>query len=80
MLDVTPPAVMDAPPWLDTAVSWALLERTAAGTASETLRLCRPARIVAFGPALHVLGEVGQPLRMHYGQPLRRLCCPTSSS
>lgn len=55
MIDVIPPAVMDEPPWLDTALSWALLDRAAAGTAPETLRLCRPARVVAFGPADRLL-------------------------
>lgn len=54
-LEVTPPAVTADPPWLDTAVSWVLLERAAAGAAAETLRLSRPARIVAFGPADRLL-------------------------
>ena len=39
------------PPWLDTAVSWALLERVAAGEEPETLRLYRPGPVLAFGPA-----------------------------
>lgn len=39
------------PPWLDTAISWALLYRAAAGTQPETLRLFRPARVVALGPS-----------------------------
>jgi octanoyl-[GcvH]:protein N-octanoyltransferase len=43
--------VMNDPPWLDPAVSWTLLQRTAAGTAVEMLRLSRPGRVVAFGPA-----------------------------
>ncbi|MGE3858268.1 MAG: biotin/lipoate A/B protein ligase family protein [Dehalococcoidia bacterium] len=55
MLHVVPPAVMDEPPWLDTAVSWALLQRTGAGAAPETLRLVRPARTLAFGPADRLL-------------------------
>ncbi|MFA7250243.1 MAG: lipoate--protein ligase family protein [Dehalococcoidia bacterium] len=55
MLEVMAPAVMDDPPWLDTAVSWALLQHATAGTAAETLRLVRPARIVAFGPADRLL-------------------------
>ncbi|MEX2446186.1 MAG: lipoate--protein ligase family protein [Dehalococcoidia bacterium] len=38
------------PPWLQTAISWRLLERTSAGVEGETLRLYRPARILAFGP------------------------------
>jgi octanoyl-[GcvH]:protein N-octanoyltransferase len=36
-------------PALDTAVARALLERVAAGALSETLRLVRPGRMVAFG-------------------------------
>lgn len=39
------------PPWLDTAISWTLLERTAAGVSPETFRLYRPARVLAFGPS-----------------------------
>ncbi len=39
------------PPWLDTAISWALLYRAAAGAQQETLRLFRPARVLAFGPS-----------------------------
>jgi lipoate-protein ligase A len=39
-----------APPALDTAVSRATLELVSAGNLSETLRLHRPAAIVAFGP------------------------------
>jgi octanoyl-[GcvH]:protein N-octanoyltransferase len=38
------------PPTLDTAVSRAILSRVAAGEEPETLRLHRPARVVAFGP------------------------------
>ncbi|MSQ42135.1 MAG: lipoate--protein ligase family protein [Dehalococcoidia bacterium] len=41
----------DRPPWLDTAISRTLLERAAAGLEPETLRLYRPARVLAFGPA-----------------------------
>ena len=55
LLEVTPPGAMDGPPWLDTAVGWALLERAAAGSVVETLRLSRPPRIVAFGPADRLL-------------------------
>ena len=40
-----------ARPALDTAVSHALLERVSAGLEPETLRLYRPAAVVAFGPA-----------------------------
>jgi octanoyl-[GcvH]:protein N-octanoyltransferase len=40
-----------SPPWLDTAVSHALLEAVAAGEEPETLRLYRPAPVLAFGPA-----------------------------
>ena len=40
-----------ARPALDIAVSHALLERVAAGSEPETLRLYRPALAVAFGPA-----------------------------
>lgn len=43
------------PPWLDTAVSWALLERASEGAEPETLRLFRPAPVVAFGPADRLL-------------------------
>jgi octanoyl-[GcvH]:protein N-octanoyltransferase len=39
------------PAWLDTAVSRVLLEHTAAGEEQETLRLYRPAPVLAFGPA-----------------------------
>jgi octanoyl-[GcvH]:protein N-octanoyltransferase len=42
-------------PALDTAVSRALLERVAAGELTETLRLARPGRMVAFGK-LDVVG------------------------
>ena len=38
------------PPALDTAVSWAILQRVSEGTDPETLRLYRPGAIVAFGP------------------------------
>lgn len=55
MLEVILPATLDGPPWLDTAVGRALLERTASGSAPETLRLFRPERIVAFGPADRLL-------------------------
>ncbi len=55
MIEVIPPGVMDDPPWLDMAVSWALLRRAAAGESGETLRLVRPARVMAFGPADRLL-------------------------
>jgi octanoyl-[GcvH]:protein N-octanoyltransferase len=38
------------PPALDTAVSHAILRRVAAGALPETVRLHRPADVVAFGP------------------------------
>ncbi|HEX6261277.1 MAG TPA: lipoate--protein ligase family protein [Actinomycetota bacterium] len=38
------------PEWMDTAVSHAILRRASDGEATETLRLHRPARLVAFGP------------------------------
>src|SRR5688500_5018828 len=38
------------PPAMDTAVSRAILERVSAGLDPETLRMHRPAPIVAFGP------------------------------
>ena len=55
MLQIITRAATDDPPWLDTAVGWALLERTTAGTAPETLFLSRPGRVVAFGPADRLL-------------------------
>lgn len=39
------------PAWMDTAVSWALLDRVASGDDPETLRLYRPGPVLAFGPA-----------------------------
>jgi octanoyl-[GcvH]:protein N-octanoyltransferase len=39
------------PPPLDTLISHALLERVSAGLEPETLRLFRPARVLAFGPS-----------------------------
>ncbi len=39
------------PAWLDTAVSRALMEAVAAGEAPESLRIFRPGRVLAFGPA-----------------------------
>lgn len=38
------------PPALDTAISWAILQRVSAGADQQTLRLHRPGAIVAFGP------------------------------
>src|SRR3990172_5757726 len=40
-----------APLWKDTAVSWAVLKQASAGLAPESLRLFRPARVLAFGPS-----------------------------
>ena len=55
MLQVITSSAAYDPPWLDTAISCAVLARTASGIMPETLRLCRPARAVAFGPADRLL-------------------------
>ncbi len=51
VLAVVTPSPVDDPPWLDTAISWTLLQRANRGEWPETFRIARPPRLLAFGPA-----------------------------
>jgi octanoyl-[GcvH]:protein N-octanoyltransferase len=56
------------PPAFDTAISHATLARVSEGTEPETLRLHRPARVVAFGPKDRLAEGFGDAVRAAHEQ------------